>query len=366
MIRNQSIFIDYINRKITGMTDSDLEKKYGIRINTIKRIVKKYLDSEASLKEKDLYSKRILLNNISVDAEVLKKIYNFFNGNYWLPDRNDHFFKESEYSYDTLRKYAFIYAINYLNVSKEKLKVIIEDAKVQRSRMISLAFSEKFVTDYINSNKTKKQYCLDNGISISTFNYHIRAIRNVNKKLYNECVRKIDYMNNYVSEDVLEKTIKLINYVVNGIEDSKGVREFDIIDYHLLIDVDLSMIVIALNTLYNSKIINIETYRIIKKDLTKFGYNNCANEFDNSSLVVFNNQELANELMEYKELNCLRDKNGLPIKGTGRVIEYKEKIKVLKFLKDKNIVVNGKTFDAGCMRIANGYMISDEKRLEYK
>lgn len=237
----------------------------------------------------------------------------------------------------------------YINYIMEQKRREMEELS-RKENEAKLPIAIKVVSLYLNdkNNTSVNEYCKNNNISIDTFNEYIELLKNEDSKLYYSYLKKIEYVQNQEENNNLEKIKLIIFYIKNGIEEYGQVREFDIIDYFMIIDVGLD------------KALKLAKDNFSKEDfiiLAKFVDKNITGNKNNSSCI--------RQIMKEKViLNYQKDASGLPIPGTEEVLERTEKEKLINYLKEYNIPLNLKTYNCILKRYKSGILTFEENSVK--
>lgn len=179
------------------------------------------------------------------------------------------------------------------------------------------------IKGFIESEKTYRtvvEYCKANNIIYGEF---YNCLRTVSKyfpevrSLYDERLRE---NNKNGSDDALRDAKVIADLIVNGVTTSNGTREFDLIDYKVLTDVSYIEMMKTCSLFLNRRDI-VKVKKLLGKALTQ---------------EEFLAQTVKEVTLDY-EFNCQKDKDGFPIKGTGRKITEEEKKEIKDLYTKYNI-----------------------------
>lgn len=206
----------------------------------------------------------------------------------------------------------------------------------------------KFVKD--QKTETKEQFCASYNIEEKTFDYYLKVLQRKDIDLYNKYQEKIRNSRRKAFELITKEIKYIVHLLKNGIEENGIIRPFDLIDYYMITKRDIN------ETLkYGRLILNEKDAQILKLFIKK-----------NDTGSVYNPKDIELILKERVEVYSQKDKNGVVIPGTGEVFPDEYKLKLIEFLKQKNIPVNRKTYTVAFKRYINGYIdlnnISNKKK----
>lgn len=235
---------------------------------------------------------------------------------------------------------------------KERRNYINSNIKKNRDKDI-VSEIRNIIILFINSaNKSKAEFCVENGIDIRTFESYIKILNKYDNELYDKYIEKIeiDKRKRYY---VILNTIKNISKLIeNGILNKNGeMRKFDLLDYYLITKLSFDELIdLSQEVLNKDELKKIRVFVNINRGFTH------------------TNAKYINELLNSNlEVGFQKDENGYPIDGTGRIITKDEKQLILDYLKKYKIPINSKTFNLTLKRYISGdlnYNSSDNEILE--
>ena len=134
---------------------------------------------------------------------------------------------------------------------------------------------------------------------------------------------------------------RILPYIKNGIKINNAItRPFDILDYYLLMKLPIKDTERCINYMKEKDMIANNDYRDLK---CFFSQNKNQSNLD------------IKQVMNVKiEIDTLKDKNGYPIAGSGRVINNDEKQKIIDYLMCNNIPLTIKIYNLALRRYAEG------------
>ena len=138
---------------------------------------------------------------------------------------------------------------------------------------------------------------------------------------------------NYPNEDNIKD---IVIYIREGILDNGILREFNILDYYLIFSIPLTKLK-ELSIKLPQKERNL-IYEFINKHYLKM--------IPKYSIID----------TQY-EINCQKDKNGLPIKGTGIIITNEEKELIINYLIANDIPISEEIYKVALKRYIEGPLI---------
>lgn len=141
-------------------------------------------------------------------------------------------------------------------------------------------------------------------------------------------------------EQKTEETLKnIINLLKVGITMENGqTRPFDIIDY-------MFISTLSFDQLLEKASKHLDYFELLL--LKRFIY-------DNVDMVPLKRYDIMEILNTYNEVNPKLDNSGIPIKGTGKLIEPEDKVKVMKFIVGNHIPLTMSTYQAAFRRLMIG------------
>ena len=237
-----------------------------------------------------------------------------------------------------------------LNKKIDMYKVIKENIRNKNKESIKeelLTKARNLILDYINNKYSYvsiSEYCKDNNVDYSEFSNRLKQLSESKNKddvvLYNLFKEKFDKdrKNGSTNNYNIAKTIS--DYIINGIVTENGVREFDLLDYYSLSNVNLR------NILAESK------QFLSKENIVKFSKIVSSNERLKKSILTSKNSLNSNI-----EFDCKKDKDGFPIPGTGRRITDDEKLLIVNTFEKYNIPMH--LYNVAIDRIKNGVEVDD-------
>ena len=156
--------------------------------------------------------------------------------------------------------------------------------------------------------------------------------------------------NNY-----LEIINDVINMIKKGVvtEDGK-IRPYDLIDFYTTYKVDFEK-------LYNYKKIvklNLNDNKILSNFMSQYK----SYGFLTEQLKPLSEHAINNFLEIKNEFNCKRDEKGMPIIGTGKIIDKSEKEKIVEYLVSNEIPLNIITCRIALQRYVDGNLFPSKNQ----
>ena len=190
--------------------------------------------------------------------------------------------------------------------------------------IVSLSHIEEF----IESGQTKKEYITKNHITYTEFEKMVKYVERLYPELYFN-YKSYLYCQETELEYIIETTLPLIlEGLRHGVLENETKRNFDIIDFYSIVKSNISV-----DEYYQKA----KRYQFFNSIDEQHLYCKFASKYTDTDLT---NIEIITYLDGYTEINSKKDKYGLPIIGTGRVITEEEKIEMLSFLKSNNIPIS--------------------------
>ena len=137
-----------------------------------------------------------------------------------------------------------------------------------------------------------------------------------------------------------KQILKLMEYLKNWIDDNGIIRPFDLIDYYIKIRLSLDNILI-----YAKNIVSPSQMAMLRRFVQQ-----------NISGIKSNYSELKMIMLENVEINMKKDKNGMPIAGTGEIFTNEQKEMIIEYLKKNNVPINRKTYTIAFKRYKDGFL----------
>ena len=249
-----------------------------------------------------------------------------------------HFPDEKDYLCDSLKRKLDIFLDIVKDEKKKERQQQKEEKKQEYLEVDKEPFEkEKFLLEnfIVGNYENKQQYCYICNINMKYFDKLIERAKIHDINLFNQYKEVIDNDSKRRFAIVANSIRSLVSYIKNGIKvDDNDVRDFDIIDYYLLIKLKFETILAVIKDVDLTN----EELKILKTFITK----NKDNIKDKSN-----------------EVHQILNTNNKQIIG-GRVIELAEKELILNFLKKNNIPKNRGTYNIALRRYLNNTLIIDE------
>ena len=199
-------------------------------------------------------------------------------------------------------------------------------------------------SDYMNVN----DFCRKEKIEKDSFNDAVNALILFEDSMYDEYVKVLEERAKKEIEMNTKSGIEIVKLLESGIELENGeVREFDLIDYYELTNIDPGKMLLLLKKVVPSvKLLDFKKFRgVHNNDMT------------------LTNEALNDTINSRIEFNCKTDEKGALLLNTGRVITDEEKLDILHYLVQNDIPVTRHTFFAGIKRIKNNTFYKKDKEV---
>ncbi len=282
--REQKIKLDEINQKLLTYS------KENRRENSIPRNI--YYDKYRDLIEKlKVLSTMENLGGLELAAS-LKEELNYTAVN--LQDRIKVLRKHDFLTNDELESLSRIYTKIKNSYKEKSSEVCIPPTKTLSNEEL-MNFST-IIEEFMESGKNLLEYRYDKGTLITPkkFNAKLKYIEKYTPELYKEYIDYTQERKNYLKRIVMETINYLIDKIENGIplEDGQK-RDFDILDYYLLIDIPFADYVafFKANSTNNTQI----------KLLGTFYKENSSKELPNKEILKFLNYKFRRNNMDISE-----------------------------------------------------------------
>ena len=185
------------------------------------------------------------------------------------------------------------------------------------------------ILDFTSSENKIEEYCHLHNISVNKFQRYVSIVKKYDSRLSEAYFNRAKLYKSQGFQNNSEIYNAILYYLKNGIQmESSQSREFDVLDYYYMFKKPLGELLKYLS--YEKKNITGKDYYLLRTFVAKG-----ANQ---KPLDLYN---VMNTDVEY---NCSRDLRGFPIKGTGRILLESEKEYIIKFLRDNEIPLTGKTY----------------------
>lgn len=233
--------------------------------------------------------------------------------------------------------------------SKEK-KLYDELIEYQKSQLYILDKAKDAIADYIASDASSlKEYVKSRDMSLSTLTYYLDILILCEDPLYET------YKISALEKEEFEKTkqisngVEVINKLQNGVLLEDGsIRDFDLIDYYEMMNIKPKAAVNLLKKyISNHQLVGLKIFSqryLEDKELTP--------------------KDVSIKLNERLEINCQKDKRGIFVRGTGKVISDDEKLAVINYILNKRIPLTDGTYESGLARVKKNVFDLDKAESE--
>lgn len=360
----------WINIKIDDYCD-----KFDISSQTLKNLAREYsfdvLKWDEEIREKEQkkklsYRKDYNFSNINEntgifanlflkilntsDEEEIIKIFSEFNKNvasikHGLTNFVASYNLSSEIRDDLFRKFE-IYK-KYLLSSRKQIK----DEQKEQANNELLKQAEEIIIGYINSGcSTTEEYCTNLKLHKKMFEKYLTIIKENNDVLYNDFVKYEEQKEKKTYNELLSNSLIVIDLLKNGVVENGVKREFDLIDYYKYLPIGFDrMLRIIRDDL------NLDDYKLLSTYVKEI-----KNE-DELSEVAINNIYNTKTIVGVK----IDEENNI-IPGTGREITKEEKQNIINYLKEVNIPITNKTYNAAYKKWLSGILIIESEEKDKK
>ena len=218
----------------------------------------------------------------------------------------------------------------------EKIEKLYDELiEYQKSQLYILDKAKDAIADYIASDASSlTEYAKSRDMSLSTLTYYLDILILCEDPLYET------YKISALEKEEFEKTkqisngVEVINQLQNGVLLEDGsIRDFDLIDYYEMMNIKPK-----------------EAVNLLKKYIS------------NHQLVGL--KDVSIKLNERLEINCQKDKRGIFVRGTGKVISDDEKLAVINYILNKRIPLTDGTYESGLARVKKNVFDLDKAENE--
>lgn len=236
-------------------------------------------------------------------------------------ERKDELIKNLKKKIDIYRKWK-------TNKNKKRLEEKKQNL-LEEKRKRALTCIKKFLKT--KSLTTKEEFIKKENITTKEFDDYLELILEIDQELYENCKKKLEQNSLHFFLIQKAKINAISDYLKYGIKDEDTIREFDVLDFHLLYKFDFK-----------------EADKIAKTTL---------NQEDYKRFKIFINQNakassitIKQIMEERKYINIKKDENGEIMKDSGTLMTEFEKKEIIDFLNENNIPINAKTYKLACNR----------------
>ena len=190
------------------------------------------------------------------------------------------------------------------------------------------------------------KYCNSINLDKKIFDKYLGLIKENDEKTYNEYIQHEERIKNQIRDDLVSRTLKVIDMMKNGVVENGVKREFDLTDYYRYLPLDFDKML-----------------RIVRDSINTEDYKNLGMYIG----TIKNDKELSeneiNGIYSMKTIVGVQfDEENKAIPGTGREITVEEKQNIINYLKTNNIPVTNKTYNIIYRRWLSGKLILEEKK----
>ena len=242
----------------------------------------------------------------------------------------------------------------YADYLKENRKLEEAAKKTEKENKYiegNLENARLIIAEYLNSNYSDiNQYCLNANLERKVFDKYLELVKNNDEQLYTKYLQRIEDDKNKSYEDLLSRTLKVIDLIKNGVVENGVKREFDLVDYYRYLPLGFDKM---LRIVRDG--INHEDYKLLGAYVGKHKNDRELSEVEIDN--IYNVKTLIN--VEFDEENKV-------IPGSGREITIQEKQNIVKYLIDNNIPVTNKTYNIIYRRWLSGELVLETEKDKVK
>ncbi|MBQ3021224.1 MAG: hypothetical protein IJD92_03265 [Bacilli bacterium] len=293
--------------------------------------------SQNELEAYKIFLKEKTFNNIDKFMELHKRLklinMSFFNLDRSLSKEGLQFLYNKE---EILRiKSNALDYINFYYTNKEELDKLI---KKDEEKEVLLPLAEKTISDYLNGNfKSIYDYCLVRDCDQFRFKKYIEILKSFNSIWYKKYEEKLNESKVDINDLISTWKNVLVGIDSGKIKKDNTIRKYDALDYFT--DSKYS---------YETMIKHLEIFAP-KEELIIFKRFLVENRLGFS----LNDKDIEKIYSSKIEKKLMRDKNGIPIPNTGRIISLDEKKAIIEYMKTNHIPLNSKLFDIAVNRFVD-------------
>lgn len=274
----------------------------------------------------------------------------------------------SEININDLKNYLNDYIIVYhdgnevlknelLSKIRIYMKKVIERRKIFKEQKYqsyvenNIEKAREIIIDFIKSDYSSLvKFCSNSDLKIEEFKKYVEILKDNDTELYDLYSKKQELLKTRRYNFILEKSLEIVNLIINGIVVDGKKRDFDILDYYEHTKMDFNEFL----GLIKGKI-SLSEQKLVMRFVGKY----------------HNNRELkSNEISNiYKTQTIIDvefDKYGNIIPGSGREITTEEKQNVIMYLNSKNIPITNSTYNIAFRRWISGEISFEETKKENK
>lgn len=233
----------------------------------------------------------------------------------------------------------------------EKIEKLYDELiEYKKSQLYILDKAKDAIADYIASDASSlTEYAKSRDMSLSTLTYYLDILILCEDPLYET------YKISALEKEEFEKTkqisngVEVINQLQNGVLLEDGsIRDFDLIDYYEMMNIKPKEAVNLLKKyISNHQLVGLKIFSqryLEDKELTP--------------------KDVSIKLNERLEINCQKDKRGIFVRGTGKVISDDEKLAVINYILNKRIPLTDGTYESGLARVKKNVFDLDKAENE--
>lgn len=238
----------------------------------------------------------------------------------------------------------------YFDYLKENRKLDQEAKRTEKANQYveeNLDNARTIINGYIDGKYDDiNKYCLDTNMEKRLFDKYLEVIKNNDESLYTKYLQHIESNKNKVYEDLMSRSLIVINLIKNGVIENDTKRDFDISDYYKYLPIGFERML-----------------RIVRPGLTNDDYKllcSYVGQYKNEREL---SEEEINNIYDMKTIaNVQFDESNKVIPGSGREITIEEKQNIVKYLNNNNIPVTNKTYNVIYRRWLSGNLVVDNEK----
>ncbi len=225
------------------------------------------------------------------------------------------------------------------NQTKEQEKEEEKNGKIKIATEVISAYAR---SDF----ESVGDYCNNVNLERKVFDKHLALVKENDEKTYNEFLQHEENIKNRVRDDLVSRTLKVIDMMKNGVVENGLKREFDLTDYYRYLPLGFDKML-----------------RIVRDSINPEDYRNLGIYIG----TIKNDKELSendiNGIYTMKTTVGVQfDNENKAIPGTGREITISEKQNIINYLKTNNIPVTNKTYDLVYRKWLSGNLVIEQEK----
>lgn len=234
---------------------------------------------------------------------------------------------------ENLNKKLEAYSKYKSNQRNEKRKLEKEQYdKENRQKNIEEAIL--IIEEFLNTDLLLNKFLKIKNISTNKMSEYVQILSEENVELYNQYKERVSNAKKENYKDLISKAKQLANYIIFGIEINGDLKQFTILDYHLMSENSYQTIL-----------------KVAETALNAYEFSRLKDFFEKNKKGFVNNFQLKNQVLNSSYVvNVQKDKRGDFIPGTGEEVSAEVKNSVINYLKTNTIPLNDLTFNIALQR----------------